>query len=970
MRPRPTGAALLGLALASCTLEEAPLEGFEIHPDFALERVAIEPVVMDPVDLEFDEQGRAYVLEMPGYPVPAEPGRVVRLDDVDGDGIWETRTLYAEGFPIADSILPYRGGLLVASPPDLLYLRDADGDGRAEQRRVVLSGFAADNTQHNFNGLAHGLDNWIYGANGGNSGEVFWPEAPEETLPLYDDDFRFDVEARELERYAHSAGGFGLSFDGWGRVYTTHNLYHVVQPVFPGRYLARLPGPLRSTREAISDHGEGPARIFPVGIPETRVNHPEQSGYFSGACGIAVYTGGAFGPGFDDQVFVADVVSNLVHRSAIRAQGARMVASRAREGVEFLASSDRAFRPVNLTVGPDGALYVLDMHRTVIEHPEWIPDGIEAGLDLRAGSDRGRIYRVTPRGGLPRASHSLARARPEQLVQALGHPNKWWRDTAQRLLVEQAETAPVPQLLTALRDPGSPHRRLHALWTLEGAGALPDEALVAALSDLHPRLREQALIVAEPRLPRSSSLTAAAVALAEDPDPRVRLQAVLTLGTLRDVPDDVLVRVGRRDAADPWTRRALLGALAGRPTEALARLGVPGSDGGLELARGLAGLVNGGVADVLALLRDRSPGDAYAAAILDGLATNLESRPEAAPPERLRPETLPSLTRLMSGAPGPAVRDAWRVARALGVAPGPGALAQLRAAGAAARDPAVPVGERLQALALFELEESPARLEALLALLGPDQPLAIQDAAMEQLARSRHPDVGAGLLEAWPRLGPGLRARAAEVLIGRRQDHRRLLAAVETGRVSLGELNLHLERRRALLRSRDEDVRRRAEALFSDAGVVTRAEALERMRPALTATGRPAAGRRHYRVLCARCHRLGEEGVPLGPDLHEVARKSPETLLHDIVDPNAAVETRDVSYSVETRDGRLLTGLLRNETDADLEIVAAGGEATRVRRDEIERLWTGGLSLMPEELELGLEPQDLADLLAYLRSPS
>ena len=360
---------------------------------------------------------------------------------------------------MASSILPWRGGLLVASPPDLVFVRDTDGDGTADERRVELSGFPVGNTQHNYNGLTLGLDNWIYGANGGNAGEIFFPETPAAKTPLRRDDFRVDLGARRFERIGVSSGGFEHSFDSRGRLYGTHNLEHISLFVFPGSYTEKLPGHLRDTRDVISDHGEdAPARLFPIGVPETRVNHPEQSGRFSGACGITVYTGGAFGPEYDDQPFVADVVVNLLHRPRVRYAGASAVASRAREGVEFLASTDRAFRPVNMTVGPDGALYLLDMHRAVIEHPEWIPDGIEAGLDITAGRDRGRIYRIAPKDGLPPIRGGLDRDDAAALVAALAHSNKWWRDTAQRLLLESPDRAP---LRAAFGNPASALGRLH-----------------------------------------------------------------------------------------------------------------------------------------------------------------------------------------------------------------------------------------------------------------------------------------------------------------------------------------------------------------------------------------------------------------------------------------------------------------------------------------------------------------------------
>ena len=225
------------------------------------------------------------------------------------------------------------------------------------------------------------------------------------------------------------------------------------------------------------------------------------------------------------------------------------------------------------------------------------------------------------------------------------------------------------------------------------------------------------------------------------------------------------------------------------------------------------------------------------------------------------------------------------------------------------------------------------------------------------------------VLAGWKELGREVRAEAGTFLLRRRANHEVLLTALEDGVVTLGELSLDLERRRRLLRSPDESVRERAGALFSDAGVVTRAEALDRMRPALELEGSAVTGRVVFTELCARCHHMDGGGADLGPDLIDISRKSAETVLREIVDPNAAVEAAFVNYAVELRDGRILSGILINETDDRLTVREAGGLETEVLRQDIESLWTGGLSAMPEELEVGLELQAMADLLAYLQEP-
>ncbi len=205
---------------AGCPSRHDPLlDSFQIHPDFEIALVAKEPVVLDPIDMEFDEHGRAFVVEMPGYPFMEEKGRVILLEDKNRDGVYDQRHVFCEGLNFADAILPYRGGLLVAAPPDLVFIKDTNGDNVADVREVWLTGFAVENPQHNFNGLTHGLDNWIYGANGGNSGNVYWPGDSLHRIPLRDDDFRMNFDVRKFERIGVSAGGYGFAFDEWGRIY-------------------------------------------------------------------------------------------------------------------------------------------------------------------------------------------------------------------------------------------------------------------------------------------------------------------------------------------------------------------------------------------------------------------------------------------------------------------------------------------------------------------------------------------------------------------------------------------------------------------------------------------------------------------------------------------------------------------------------------------------------------------------------
>ncbi len=961
------------------------LATFQVHPDFQIELMAMEPAVIDPVDMAFDEHGHPYLVEMPGYPFNDVPGRVVRLEDHDGDGLYETRVLFAENFPIADSILPYRKGFLVASPPDLVFIRDTDGDGTADEREVLMTGFAVGNTQHNYGGLNYGLDNWVYAANGGNSGTVRWTKGGGDPVALGFSDYRLDPERRLFELTGRSSGGFGATFDDWGRYYSTHNMEHLSQMVFPGRYLEHLPFARTGTMTNISDHEEmGTARIFPIGVQESRVNHPEQQGYFSGACGLSFYGGGAFPDGFSNSIFVCDVVLNLVHRDALSANGAAIKASRVDERFDFLASSDRSFRPVNSVTGPDGALYVLDMHRGAIEHPEWIPDEIEATLDLNAGKTEGRILRISPKDGLARKRDGLERKDTKALAAALSDANKWRRDMAQQLLLDERDKSAVPLLRKLLAESTNPKARLHALWTLNGFDALKPAEIISGLADPHEGVRENAVIIAEDRIAKGPSILKAVCGLAADPAPRVRLRAALALSTVlatmtnpevHDAARDAAETIAMSDMADPWTRLAVFSALRNDAAAMVARMAgeaeVASRDGAKELVAGFARLAAekadtpslGSALAAVAAHGEDAP--AFAAAALDGFAEGIEARDQP-----LSAADLAKILAPLQDHPVPIIASAaWRVASALELPPTDSQRARVAEAGRRAADTSLSIGERIDSLGLFSFADFKEREEPLFGLLGKDTPRAIQSAAMGQLGAVTESSVAKKLIGLWPTLGPETRKAASSILIYKRSNHDLLLGAMESGAIAIGQLNLDLERRRALLLSRDESIQRRAEALFSDAELVTRKEAMGAMRPALALKGDPAKGHSLFTEVCSKCHIVSGEGTDVGPNLTDVFRKSPESLMQDILDPNAALDTQFIAYAAETLDGTFVNGIIVGEDAETITLREALGKDTTFRRDDIQEMTSGGLSLMPEELEKDMDHRQMADLLAFLLQP-
>ena len=964
-----------------------------IADDLKLELVAREPQIVDPVAVTFDADGRMYVVEMRNYPTQPEDesrpsGRVKLLEDLDGDGYYETATVFADGLQFPTSALPWRGGILVTSPPDILFLKDSDADGVADVEEVLFTGFPVENTQHNINGLTWGLDNWVYGANGGNNGSAHSVASPDQDVSIRGMDFRFRPGTGELQPSYETTGGYGIAVDVWGHMLGTSSVTHIQHMVFRPEYLTRSPDlVVETTREQISDHGAS-ATLYQISPPETRVNHPEQAGHTSGSSGIAYYGGGALPRAYDGTFFVNDVVVNVVHQDVVRPDGPSFRASRGEEKVEFLAGNDNWFRPVTMAVGPDGGLYVVDMHRAVIEHPEWIPDQVAQRLDLRAGDDKGRIYRVVPREGLERVRPELSSADLETLVEALEHPNKWWRETAQRLLVERQDEDAVPLLTQMCLESESALGRLHALWTLEGLGELDSELVQAGLEDANPGVRENALRMAEPYLMESSELRGTVLQMDSDPDARVRLQVALTVGGIEDPRvNRVLLAILRQDVEYQWSRDAVLVGLAVEPGVALEALLASGdpfvqevTDARRDAIRRLASVVGsrnsfGPVSSLVSVAGGSRLAPGWRAALLDGLADGLgRGRKVSGVEAPIRA----ALEQAINSGSTPVVRGALRVTSSLGIqdtAAQDRAMVQARVR---VLDASLSVSERIEEVELLGLGSYAQVGEFLLGLMEPQEPLELQVGAAQAFTRLDDEATGGAVLARWRRYSPQVKTIALNMLLRRVTFHELLISALESGDLNFGELNLNLGQRRRLLyrrtalsnasRDSSEDIVTRAAAIFGDHEFSNRREIVDQyLDEVVGLKGDASRGQRHFESLCAQCHFLRGEGHPVGPDLGMAFTKGDEDLLTSILDPNSAITPEYANYLVETMDGELLNGILYSESPTSITLMWAQGETKIVRRSDIREIRTTGLSLMPDGLEQVLEYQDLADLLAFLQ---
>jgi len=967
--------AFIFIFLFSCNQKNDKVPpGFKIEPGFSLTLVASEPLIKDPVDLEFDEKGDALVLEMPGYPLEDAQSRILILKDENKDGIYDKQILFAENLQLASSILPYKKGVLVAAPPYLLFVKDTDNDDHADTYDTLMSGFATGNLQHNFNGLTYGIDNWIYAANGGNSGKPYWWGDTTTRIDIRGQDLRFNLESRVMEKIGRSSGGFSLGMDDWGRLYETHNTDHISHLVFPVRYQQGITLLKSHELSNISDHEEnGLARIYPIGEQESRVNHPEQSGYFSGSCGVTWYGSGALGKDYDNTAWVVDVVLNLVHVDKLKSNGSSFTASRMLEKRDFLASEDRSFRPVNLTTGPDGALYVVDMHRQVIEHPEWIPDEIEVTLDLHAGKDQGRVYKIHRDGDKIHSFDFSQFNTVEGLMNGLKSSNQWIRKTAHRLLMERTLSDEDINSLNQLLKSDAELVRLHALWILFAKDKLSDDQIIMALDDASPGVRENVLLMSEKVINTNENVLNKVLSLTNDENQRVRMQATLTVSTVTEEvfvenKDAVLNHITKsvNKPIDDWNIAAITLAARRSPADLFVKVLATGKTQSiLTLLTSLAGISGDNVqdvSDVLTSLASSSLSNKDKKQVINQLTKGIHSSMSGS-------GLLAQFQKMEKSDDIELVAALTSLRKKLSLPPSHEFLTLSKDAVKKLSDHDLADSVRFQQLSLIALLPYKDKSEVLFQCLDNTEPLDIQEGAFRQLSDSGDPSIGSRIVKMWVQLGPQVRRSASDLLIYRRMYHDALLTGLENHVINIGEMNFDLERRRQLLWWTDnEDTKRRAAAFFSDAGVTTRKDALEKMREALTLTGSVTQGENVFKTMCSNCHIYGSIGIEVGPVLTEINRKSKESLLHDIIDPNAAVDTNYINHRLETKSGDLHIGIVDNETDEFITIKKMGGEKVTVYKSDVKSFTSMGTSLMMEGLEGNMTTQEMADLLAFLQN--
>lgn len=1069
------GSLVAGPIMGPVTVEKAPAT-LQLEPGLVADLVAAEPLVASPVATAFDEQGRMFVAENRGYPTgPAEgqpaQGRIAQLIDVDGDGRCDKRVEFATELSFPNGLLPWRGGLIVTCSPEILWLADTDGDGRADRREVLLTGFSTTgSTQLRVSHPTLGSDGWVYVTSGLTGGKVIAPGFPDRPpVEIKRTDLRFRPGTGQFEA-ADGGAQFGLSFDDFGRRFICYNRVQVQHVVTSSRYWQRNPRlpfadtvqncPAELAPEPLRGHGQA-ARLFPASNNVTTAD--SHAGTFTAACGVTVWRGDALPAVYDGGVFACDPTGNLVHFDRLEPAGATFAARRARDGSEFLASRDNWCRPVHLGHAPDGALYVCDMYRKTIEHPDYLPVEIRKRTDFTSGKDLGRIWRIRREDLSPAelARRASARVHPqspssERLATALADPNGWSRDTATRLLWERLQagdksrtealaalhrllsdhhqpiasspppsprpapsttaasavtTAPAAATATAPANATAPMVAAvaAALRLLDAAGELTDDELATALQSDSPGVRELAVVAAEPRLVADPKWLDRLIPLAGDASARVRFQVALTLGS-SDSPRTLaaLASIALRDGADRWARAAVFSAVAGREPPLFAALmaqsaaskEAPSADAystvelWTEMGRMLGAATASSAtpsplsvrlgeilnaASTTAVNGSAEVDFVRSAALLSGFGEALRGR--GVPSS----DTVGVLRAVLAQASLASGEDQEKAASG----PSPAAGAATASTNASTNASTKATAERLNSLfnralsvAVDRTAAEPARRlalsllahadfatagERLLELVDPSEPMTVQSGAARALGLMRSPRIATTLLdpERFRGYTPRLREEVIGAVLANSQHLPGLIEALEAGAVPPNAIDSL--RRRQLTDHRDPALRARAQKVYANATPGNRAAVYDDLKAVVSLDANPTQGKQVFKRVCASCHRLDQDGSPVGPDLFGIRNQPKEAILLHIVIPEQEITQGFAAYVVATHDGRVLTGLLAAETPTSVTLRQALGKEETILRSDIERIAASQLSLMPQELEKQLSRQDFADLLAYLK---
>ncbi len=917
---------------------QASLHSIRTKPNLEVELVASEPLISSPVAIDWAADGRLWVCEMADYPTGADGnwkpgGKVVVLEDTDHDGKYDKSTTFIENIPFPTGVTAWGKRAFICTAPDILYAEDTDGDGKADRIEKRFSGFSPDNFQARVNGISLGLDNWLYVANGLLGGNI---KGPANTLDIRNHDFRFNPSTGTIELVTGLTQQ-GRVRDDWGRWFGCDNSNALFQYPHEMRYLVRNPN-APAPPQTVSPKGDYDVdRVYPISRMLERFNNPQSAGHVTSACGLGIYRDTLLGDEYYGNAFTCEPVHNLVTRMILSGDE---VVTRKRapdeQASEFFASTDNWSRFVQARTGPDGALYIVDMYRFLIEHPRWIPAERLAKIDVRAGADMGRIYRVKPKDKPLREVRDLTKLNDEQLASAIDTPNGTDRDRVQQAVLLRSNFGAGETLRKIAKEAKLPQVRLQAL-RLSGASSAG-----ASFHDPDPHVRQQAILAIEDEDIKADTFEQLDV----DPSRIVRHQVAYTVGNFNG-PDarDILIKLATSSLDDPEMRIAVLSSTkySSEILQAIMAMDekAPGRD------QWIAPLIattaaSGDPAAIKKLISSVLPDEVHAPTVthLSALAAVLEAL------DRKRT----SLDEFKDVQP--------RIDRVI-------AFARKLALDESATDES-----REAALAVLGRgEATEADLPPLCGLAGMASNDRIRSAALATLRRQSSDAVASTLLNMWPQIAPAARPEIVNLLTTRENWTLALLDALKHHKIQPTEIAL--ADRQQLLNHSNESIKKLALEVFPAQPASTRADIIKTYASVPTLTGTPASGAELFTKNCSPCHLVQGIGHDIGPNLSALRDKDADYFVKNILDPSAVVEPRFVNYVITMKDDRVISGVIKAETATNLSVASGGnGVIETLSRADVKTIRATNTSMMPEGFELALSPQKMADLIAFLRSSS
>jgi putative membrane-bound dehydrogenase-like protein len=968
------------------------IAAFQMQPGFKASVVSTEPLINKPIAIQWDERGRMWVAETPEYPngrrpltaeswreggvlVPGSYDRPAQdkisvLSSSKNDGVFDVKKIFHEGLELITGFCHYKDGVIAVCQPHIVWLRDTDGDGKADKEVVLYGGFTPGDTHFVANHFVLAPDGWVYASNGGG-GEVFPASSPELKVRISPGTFRFKPDGSAIEQIASQGGNsFG------NEVTSKMELYHgkatngnpIQHVVLPESILAKAPGTPAKAFSSVNPRRPVLRTDLPDRAPLLQI---DQVGYYTAACSVAVQEHGAWPEEYRDGIFTSEPILDIIHFEKLTPSGPTFLGEVTIKDREWLRSMDHWFCPIDVSFGPDGALYVLDFYTPVVAHNDTRgPLHSKSGASVRPDREHyfGRIYRIQHDSAPKLTIPDLSKADVAGLVAAFDHPNKVVRFNALRVLMDKDAgllASAVGPLVTKVRSDAKAEARIQALWALQRLDRLEDGLLRVLCADADADVRKNAFLVAEAS--HSKLPTEVFAKALDDAEPRVRLAALRAMGAAPlDASAGALLLSAQARMTDDWSKAAATAAAAANPGPVLAGiLNGPADEAGAEFARTLAASLNGDGATLVLAAAANSANKPVALAVIREIASRRVVAPASLDGARVALRTL-------LASPDEAVSGSAASIAALWFTDG-----SLKAELALVANRLVPV--LADSKASIEAQVDAARVLVLLRDADPQvRPALIQGLAGSReavsvaiagaLAASGDVSVGKVLYAAFPKSAGAFRSTLFSALVGRSEWAGLVLDALEAK--SLSAMQLGPMQVSQLVRNPDEAVAKRAAAVLLklDAGSSpAKDDIVSKLRSEVEKPGDAAKGKELFVAACQTCHKIGNVGNDFGPNLQGIGSHPPAEMLVHIVDPNRMVDDEHRTWNIKMKDGTQYSALIGSENPTFVKLKLPGGLSAELKVTDIVSRERSPNSLMPEGFE-ALGAEGLRNVIAYLRS--